>query len=815
MFRIIAEGMDYREHVLLKDGQGVLLRPATEADIPAVTEFMRGLSQESLRMRFMASVSEVPESVIRDMCTGDFTDRGCLLAIIGEGDEARVIGLGNYVGLGNGRTAEVAFLVADEFQGKGISTLILERLAGLAAAQGYVEFEAEVLWENQAMINVFRSSGFEVHQGVDGGLVHVEFPVRGAAAVRERGELRERIAVANSLGPLLRPRVVAVAGASRDARGIGNMIFRHILHAGFPGTVYPVNPQAESVHGVRAYPSIQDLPERVDLAVVAVPAEAVLQVAEHAVQAGIKGLLVVSSGFAEAGPEGVERERKLLELVRAHGLRLIGPNCLGIMNTDPDVHLNASLAPDIAPLGRVGFFSQSAALGLVILEHAASKGLGFSTFVSAGNRADVSGNDLLQYWEEDPNTDMALLYLETFGNPRKFTRIARRFGQRKPILCVKGASSATAQSAFRTVDGKTFGGAAEVEALFRQAGIIRAETLDEMFDVAMVLTHQPLPRGRRVAIVANSHGVATLFADSCEANGLVVSGPGMVDLGALTAPEDYEAAVRQALEHEEVDALLVSFACVGDCTGEPVVEAIQRGVGAARDNGGGGKPVLLCLMGAAGAVSTPGANRPGGEGGLVFPSFLFPESAPRALARVVEYAEFRQRKTGTVPWFEDVDAARARELVRAALAEGEPDGSGVIWLEGERAREILDCFAIPSTPEDSTAGDRTVLDLGIRPSRHFGPLVELECEGHPTVLRITPLTDRDIAETVENLGCPPGCGVEDILGRVSQMIEELPWLAAMHARVEFGAGDAPRPRLVRPRLGIRPVVGSRPGPGPN
>jgi len=810
MFRIIAEGMEYREHVLLKDGQGVLLRPATPQDVPLVKEFMKRLSQESLRMRFMASVSEVPEQIIVDMCSTDLTDRGCILAITGEGENEAVAGLGNYVGLGNGKSAEVAFLVADEYQGRGISTTILERLAGLAAAQGYVEFEAEVLFENRAMLNVFKSSGFEVHQGAQGGVMHVEFPVRGATALRERSELRERIAVANSLAPLLRPKVVAVVGASRSRKSIGNMIFRHVLHAGFPGTVYPVNPEAESVHGVRAFPSIADVPEPVDLAVVSVPAEAVLEVTEHAVEAGTKGLLVVSSGFAETGAEGAERQEELLEAVRAHGLRLIGPNCLGVINTNREIHLNASLAPELPPAGRVGFFSHSAALGLVILDFAAERGLGFSTFVSAGNRADVSGNDLLQYWEEDPHTDMALLYLETFGNPRRFTRIARRFAHRKPILAVKGARSAAAQSVTQIEDRQTFGGTALVDALFRQTGVIRAETLDEMFDVAVVLTHQPLPRGNRVAIVSNSRGVATLFADASEANGLVLTGPGIIDLGAMTDADQYEHAVRGALENGEVDSLLVSFACVGDCAGEPVLAAIRRGVDAAESTTGIPKPVLLCLMGAAGAVPAEPASEAGDAPQRVFPSFLFPESAPRALAKVVAYAKFREQKPGTVRWFEDADAASGRELVRALLETRQPGGDGLVWADDDAARSILSCFgiAVQEAATDTNERAEGALDIGIRSDRHFGPLIEIHGQGMPPLVRITPLTDLDIAEVVSNLKCASDPAIEELLARVSQMIEELPWLAAMDSWLAPGEPDGPQLHGVR--IALRPISGQRP-----
>jgi len=808
MFRIITEGAEFREHVLLKDGQGVLLRPGSHEDLPAVRRLVQATSRDSLYMRFMASVAEVPEATLLDMCGGDFSEKGCLLAIIGEDEDQRVAGIGNYIGLGNGKSAEIAFLVADEFQGRGISTLLLERLAGLAAGHGYVEFEADVLFENQAMMNVFKSSGFELHRGVEGGVVHVELPVRGALAVHERGELRERIAVANSVAPLLRPHTVAVVGASRAGSAIGNMIFRHVLQGPSVGTVYPVNREAESVHGVRAYPTLSQLPEPIDLAVVAVPAETVLDVAEEAVRAGAKGLVVVSAGFAEASEEGQERERRLVELVRAHGVRLIGPNCLGVINTDPEIHLNASLAPTMPPEGRVGFFSHSGGLGLVILEHAARRGIGFSSFVSAGNRADVSGNDLLEYWEEDPKTDMALLYLESFGNPRRFVRIARRFAYRKPILCVKSARSAAGQrSAWRRTRG-TFGSESEVEALFHQTGLIRAETLDELFDVAVLLAHQPLPRGDRVAIVCNSRGVATLTADACTANDLKLTGPGIVDLGSLATPESYRQAVRSALEDDEVDALLVAFACVGDCEGAPIAQAICDGYLEARTSTTVGKPVLLCMMGLEGAVGlTPACHGEDGGDGMVFPLFLFPESAPRALAKVVRYAAFRQRKLGKLVWHEDVDSGAARHHVTEALREP-PDETGLVWVDGESAASLLQLFGIATGGE---AGDDVPeITLEIHSDRFFGPHIEFTGAHGQPIVRITPLTDQDVEDTVSSAGVPAQYAAPELLGRVSQLIEELPWIAAMRARLTIPHAGGPSCSVADDvRIGFLPA---RPAP---
>ena len=764
MFRVIPEGAAYREHVLLKDGQGLLLRPASPADVPLVEAFTRRVSRESLRLRFMASISEVSRSTVEGLCSGDFVERGCVLATVVEAAGERVVGLGNFIAAGDARSAEIAFLVEDDFQGRGISSLILERLAGIAAAAGYVELNAEVLPENQAMMRVLNDSGFVVHRVWGADAVHVELPVAGAAAQRERAELRDRIAVANSLAPVLRPRVVAVVGASREPAAIGNMVFRHLLAAGFTGTVYPVNPQASSVHGVRAYPSLAELPEPIDLAIITVPADAVQDVAEKAVQRGARGLVVMSAGFTEAGPEGIARQQRLVDLVRAHGVRLVGPGCLGFMNTSPEVRLNASLGPTLAPRGRVGFFSHSAALGLVILEYAVARGLGFSTFVSAGNRADVSGNDLLQYWLEDADTDIALLYLETFGNPRRFARVARRVAATKPILCVKGARSRAGRRAAEARSGLPGTGEVEVEALFHQTGVIRAETLDEMFDVAVLLSHQPLPRGNRVAVIANSAGVTTLLADAADVNGLAITGPGVVNLGAFTTPERYEEAVRTALDHAEVDAVLVAFACVGDCQPEKVTAAVGSAAHRVEAAGGIEKPVLMCMMGAQGTVTVAsGGNR------RVFPAYRFPESAPRALARVVRYAEFRRRAGGQLVWYEGVDAAAGRREVLAALAGIEHDEP--VALAAPVAARVLAAFGIAAGK-----GAEAAVTVRVRPDPLFGPLLEVSPPAGPAVERITPLTAADVTEVLEAIGAPRGGALAEAIGRISQLVEELPWV---------------------------------------
>lgn len=782
MFRIIPGGQDFREYALLRDGESVLLRRAAPEDVPAVEELMRRVSRESLRMRFMGAVASVSRATVEFMCTGEPDDRYSLLAIVAHDSDARVVGLGNYVSLGVERRAEVAFLVLDEYQGRGVSTLLLERLAGIAAGNGLTGFEAEVLSDNQAMIGVFRDSGFEVHQAaVEYGSVHLEFPIGGTAAVRERVELRERIAAAHSLVPLLQPRTVAVVGASRDPDAIGSMIFRAILRGNFCGTVFPVNRQAGAVHGVRAWASVRELPEAPDLVVIAVPSAGVLEVAEDALQSGARGLLVVASGFAEAGPEGAKLQERLVELVRSRGARLIGPNCLGLMNTHPDVRLNASLAQALAPRGRIGFFSHSAALGIVILKYAEERGLGFSTFVSAGNRADVSGNDLLRYWEEDPSTDIALLYLETFGDARRFARIARRIAYRKAVLCVKSARSRAGHDLARAHIGAVAQSETNVETLFRQAGVIRADTLEEMFDVAALLASQPLPRGERVAIVSNSGGVLTICADACEAQGLVIAGPGVVDLGPLATVSAYEEAVARAAAHPEVDALIAIFACVGECDPQLMGRAIRRGVLKGERESGVSKPALLCLMGAAGTVEVGLAREDERDAARrVFPSYRFPESAARALARAAQYAAFRRRPAGRLVWYDDVDAAAAR---RTAAALRESAAQSTLWLQGEAAFPILAAFGIlaGAPAESPPPGEEATVEM--LPDRSFGPLVRVRRGADAAAVRITPLTDRDVDEILAAAGLPSGRGLEELFGRISQMIEELPGLCGIEGAI--------------------------------
>ena len=442
----------------------------------------------------------------------DHDDRVALVALVG----GAIVGVVRYDRLGVGaHEAEVAFVVRDDFQGYGLGSVLLEHLAGVARERGVRRFVAEVLPANHRMLGVFRDAGYASVTAVEDGVVRLDLEIEPTATSRAVTESREHRAESRSIERLLAPTSVAVIGASRDADSVGSTLLRNLVDSGFTGLAYAINPHAsEAVQGVATYASVTDVPGPVDLAVVASPADTLLEVVADCAAKGVHALVVVSGGFAETGAEGRERQRLLVQAAHAAGMRVVGPNCLGFINTDPALLLNASLSPVMPGRGRIGFFSQSGALGIALLETLVRRGLGVSTFVSAGNRADVSGNDLMQFWEEDEATDVLLLYLESIGNPRKFSRIARRTSRAKPIVAVKSGRSSQGIPLGHRVRSTTLPPSA-VDEMFRQSGVIQVDTLAALFDVAMVLTFQPLPVGRRVRVFGNSDALAVLAADAC------------------------------------------------------------------------------------------------------------------------------------------------------------------------------------------------------------------------------------------------------------------------------------------------------------
>jgi len=687
--------------VILRDGGTLRLRPPTAADADALVAFFEHLSERSRYLRFHG-VRAVGRPLVEDDLEPDWVERGALLGTLA-GDEGgeRVVALASWVRLRDPQAAEIGFAVADDEQGRGIGTRLLEQLALRGRESGIERFVADVLADNRAALGVFADAGFELAHELGGGEVELRFPIASTEGFRERVEARDHVAVSASLRPFFTPRSVAVIGASRRRGSIGGELFRNILAADFAGAAYPVNRSGEPVAGVRAYGSVEEIADPIDLAVICLPGAQVLDAAESALRGGVRALCVISAGFAESGAIGRERQERLLGLVRAHGARLVGPNCLGVSSAAAS--LNATFAPRALPPGRIGFSSQSGALGLALLEKAAERNLGFSAFVSIGNKADVSSNDLLEWWEDDPETDLVLLYLESFGNPRKFARLARRVARRKPILALKAGTTAAGARAASSHTAALAGSDAAIDALFRQAGVLRARTLEELIDAAALFSSQPLPRGRRVAVVTNAGGLGILCADACEAAGLSLpelapetrtalaavlpreaSLANPVDLiGSATAPT-YEAALPPLLADTHVDAVIVLFVPPVVAGADEVGAAIRQAVADA----GTEKPVLAVVMSADG---TPATLLDSESPVAAFP---YPESAAHALGFAAERAEWLRRPVGRVPVLDGVDAAAARRVVESALT-----GSSERWLTPAQTRELLTAYGVPIVPE--------------------------------------------------------------------------------------------------------------------
>jgi acetyl coenzyme A synthetase (ADP forming)-like protein len=501
----------------------------------------------------------------------------------------------------------------------------------------------------------------------------------------------------NALDCILKPRSIAVIGASRMSNTIGHQIFANLLRYGFTGAVYPVNPNATAIQSVRAYPSVGALPEPIDLAVVVVPKERVLDVARSCGQAGVKGLVVISAGFREIGGVGIDRERQLVDIVRQYGMRMVGPNCMGVLNTDPAVSMNGTFAPAMPPPGRAAFVSQSGALGLNVIDHAAEYGIGISQFVSVGNKPDVSGNDLLEYWEHDPTVGVILMYVESFGNPRHFRELASRITRTKPIIAVKSGRSKVGARAASSHTGALAASDVAVNALLAQSGVLRAESIEELFDMAMAFTHRPLPRSRRTAVVTNSGGPAILAADALETRGLELmelqpatiaqlqplfpeeaSIRNPLDMIASATPAHYRSALDAVLRDPGADSALAVFVPPLGVRQQDVAEAI---VTAAATNPR--KPVLAVLMGREGLPQGRAELHKAG-----IPAYVFPESAARGLAALCRQREWIDRPVQQAPAIQ-VDGARAAR----ALANGA--ASGTRKLGELDALELLAAYGIP------------------------------------------------------------------------------------------------------------------------
>jgi acyl-CoA synthetase (NDP forming)/GNAT superfamily N-acetyltransferase len=700
--------------VVLADGGTAHIRPIRPDDGPRVVDFHGRQSPESIYFRYFTPRPHLPETEVVRLTHVDYSDRMAFVALLDD----ELVGVARYDRLPTRSDAEVAFFVDDRHQGRGIATVLLEYLAEAARRTGITAFTATVLPSNGRMVAVFRNAGFTTASWFGDGVIEVRLDLRPTPEAEAAIAARAQRAEAQAVRRLLEPRSVAVIGAGRDPSGVGHAVLRNVLDHGFAGPVHAVNPAAEEVAGVRAVHDINAIEGPVDLAIVVVPATQVPAVVEDCGRKGVPAVIVISAGFAEAGPEGAALSAAALRAARRFGTRLLGPNCLGVINTDPDVRLHATFATPNPRPGPVALLSESGTIGGVVLDRVGEAGLGASSFAAIGNRADVSANDMLQYWADDPRTELVLLYLESFGNARKFSRIARELGRTKPIVAVKSRGTARAYPS----DGADTHPAA-IEALLEQTGVVRVDTLGQLLDVARVLACQPLPEGDRVALVGNGGGSLALAADACVDAGLVLAelGTGVrrrlgagppgsraatrvrastVDLGFEAGPDDLARALRALLGDDGVDSVLVVCAPAPRQSTADLV----RAVAAARSDCPR-KTLLACVFGPHPTTISPRAAPE-------VPVFDFPDAAAYALGRVWRYARWRRAPEGEVVVPPGADPAAGRARAAAALAEGgtEPGGR---WLPTDVAVDILTAAGLRIVPSRlARDGERALAAAG-------------------------------------------------------------------------------------------------------
>ncbi|AKU95476.1 Acetyl-CoA synthetase (ADP-forming) alpha and beta chain, putative [Labilithrix luteola] len=648
--------------VVLRDGGSLLVRALRADDGPRILELFHRLSADSIRHRAFMAKTELTPSEVHYLTNIDFVRHVALAAVLREDGAEHIIGVGRYCssaeGDGAGQRAEVAFSVADEHQGRGIGTLLLEHLARIARSAGIEELEADVMADNARMLSVFAESGFPVRESMASGIYRVTFPTSESEAFVQASLKRERKAAAESVRVFFEPTSVAVIGASRRPNTIGGAILDNLRKAGFRGRIYPINPNAKEIRGLPAFPSIRAVGQPVDLAIIAVPARDVEETIAECARLRVRGVVVISSGFAETGSTGAQVQQRLRTLVRSSGMRMVGPNCMGVLNANPEFSLDATFAPTWPPAGNVSMLSQSGALGIAMLDQAARLNVGLSCFVSVGNKADVSGNDLLSYWADDPTTEVIALYLESFGNPRKFARIAPAVARRKPIVAVKSGRSTAGTRAAASHSAALANVDVCVDALFAQAGVLRTTTLEDLFDLVSLLSTQPLPRGPRVGVVTNAGGPGILLADACEAQGLKLpelepktierlqaflpkdaglSNP--IDMIASATADQYARAIEVVANDPNVDALVVIYIPPLVTTAEDVAAAVASAAGSVPND----KPIATVFMSTKGAPPILSTGRRG-----KIPSYSYPENVALALSSAVRYARWRERPRGTV-----------------------------------------------------------------------------------------------------------------------------------------------------------------------
>jgi len=668
---------EWEADVVLRDGTVAHVRPIRPSDTDGIHRFHSGQSEESIYLRFFAPLRRLSDADVHRFTHVDYVDRVALVVTLRED----IVGIGRYDRI-DARSAEVAFNISDHYQGKGIGSVLLEHLAAIARDVGITRFTAEVLPQNRKMLSVFSDAGYDVTRHIEDGVVEVGFDIEPTDSSKAVAMSREHRAEALSVAAILHPRTIAVIGASRRRNSIGSQLLERIVAAGFTGEIHPVNPNVRTLRRRTAYPSVAAVPGRVDLAVIAVPAHAVLEVVDECAEAGVKALLVVSGGFAEEGRDGARLQAELLRRARGAGMRVVGPNSFGLINNDPSLRLNASLAMTLPPVGRVGLFAQSGALGIAVLASAARRNLGISTFGSAGNRVDVSGNDFMQYWIDDDNTEVVGLYLESMGNPRKFSRIARNLALIKPVIVVKSGVSRFGVPPGHRVR-RTKARPAVFKAMLKQAGVLRVENVHQLFDIAQLLATQPLPRGDRVAIVGNSTALGTLTADACTSWGLKVA-HGPVSLPSEATAAQFRTALAAAFADPKVDSVLTCFI-------PPLVTNDEDVAAAVRDMAhGADKPCAATFLGMRGVDD--GHSSVTGTGGSTqaIPVYAMPEDAVRALAAATRYGAWRSKDHGVPVAPAGINRRIAEDIVETVLAM-EPKGRR---LTSDESTALLQAYGI-------------------------------------------------------------------------------------------------------------------------
>ena len=719
--------------VLLRDGATARLRPVSPDDADALQKMHEGQSQDSIYFRYFTYKSQLSAKELERFTVVDYVDRVAFVILLGD----ELMGIGRYDRLGDATEAEVAFNIADAHQGRGLSSIFMEHLAAAAKENGIRTFTAEVLPENRRMLAVFQAAGFETSRSFEDGVVVVEFPIDPTARVRAVMESREHRAEAQSVAELLRPESIAVIGASRQWGSVGFALLENIIEGGYTGPVYGINKDALEIAGMISRAALSEVPQDIDLAVIAVPYDQIPSVVQDCAEHGVKGLVIVTEGFK--GEEGLAEQRRLVQVARRHGMRVIGPASAGIINTDPDVSLNASVSPTMPRHGSVGLFSQSAPIGAMLFTAAQQRGIGISSMINAGNRADVSGNDAMQYLEDDPNTSAVGLYLESFGNPRKFSRIVRRLARKKPVVVSRshgmgrrippGHSTRTTEAPRGTVPS-----------MLRQAGAIETDSYTELIDILQVLACQPVPAGPRLTIIGNAPAINRLTVENARSAGLEIVD--VQDVAILDAEHSVEQAIetltkviQESIDAGQTDAIIVLV--------QPSMyqsEGDARMIAQAISHAGGDTDVSIMASFTAVLERNFSPTTIIGEGKLRdqltaesddqtksprqygLPLFSSAERAVAVLSELVRYRAWRDAEQGIAVEYEDIDRYRAEQLVTEWTEEA--SGTELVKLSRAQSDELLSCYGIGVLPSRRFQSTDQALDY----AQEFGYPVALKAD---------------------------------------------------------------------------------------